>query len=233
MRVRATLLAALTAFSLPLGAAPIVGIDHVPLAVRDLDRAEGAFRDLGFAITRGRRLDNGIRNAHVEFPDGSGIELVTASSAVDAMTTQVVQRLGEGEGPTFLALHVADSRQLRAALAAAQLPYDVSGGVQRIPLPGLEWLFIVDDHRSSTGRPEHLEHPNGAIAISRVWVAPDDSAPLRRVLLALGARIERRKVAVPDPVDADVAQLELTLLPLVDALVISPPTTEAAARYCP
>ncbi len=52
--------------------------------------------------------------------------------------------------------------------------------------------------------------------MSRVWLAPDDPVPLRRVLIALGAKIESRKVAAPDPVNAEVAQLdngEILILP--------------------
>lgn len=208
-------------------AGPIAGIDHMPFAVRDLERAQAAFRDLGFAIKPGRVHDDGIRNAHVKFPDGSGIELITVSAAVDALTTRYVQLLDQGEGPAFFALHVRDVGKLRAAFKAAGIPFaEPPDDTAHVPLPGLDWLFFVGDNRSPTDRPEHFAHPNGATALSRVWLAPDDPAPLRRVLLALGARIERAKVAAPDPVDAEVARLDngqLLILPADSQLIPSRP----------
>jgi len=111
---------------------------------------------------------------------------------------------------------VRDPARLRAALKSARLPYDDSADLPRVPLPGLEWLFFVGDNRSPSDAPEHFAHKNGARVMSRVWVAPDDPANLRRVLVALGAKIESRKVVAPDPVDAEVAHLDngdLLILP--------------------
>ncbi len=104
----------------------------------------------------------------MKFPDGSGIELITAKSSVDDLTRRYVELLRQGEGPGFFALHVRDPKRLAAALKAAQLPYDDRG---EVPLPGLDWLFFVGDNRSPTDRPEHFAHANGAIAMSRVWLA--------------------------------------------------------------
>jgi len=84
---------------------PVVGLDHIPVAVRDLERASADFRALAFAIKPGRDHANGIRNAHVKFRDGSGIELITAGAAVDELTTRYVDLLAHGEGPAFVALH--------------------------------------------------------------------------------------------------------------------------------
>ena len=84
---------------------PVVGLDHIPVAVRDLERASADFRALVFAIKPGRDHANGIRTAHVKFRDGSGIELITAGAAVDELTTRYVDLLAHGEGPAFVALH--------------------------------------------------------------------------------------------------------------------------------
>jgi catechol 2,3-dioxygenase-like lactoylglutathione lyase family enzyme len=228
MRRRVALLGLIVALGINTRATGevIAGIDHVPLAVRDLDTAQAAFTALGFAIQPGRLRDDGIRNAHVTFPEGSGIELVTASAAVDPLTTNYVRLLQQGEGPASLSLRVRDTRRLLAALAAAGLPYKDNG----IPLPGLEWLVFVDDSRPATDRSEHVVHPNGATAISRVWVAPDDPALLRRVLQALGAKIEAQTVAAPDPIRAEVAHLQngdLLILPPDEQLIPTRPIVGA------
>ena len=230
MRIRLLLLVAVVAITARAAAAPIAGIDHMPFVVRDLDRAQASFRQSGFSIKPGRPHDNGLRTALVKFPDGSGIELVTSKTPVDALTRTYLELLQQGEGPGFLSLHVRDPKRLVAALDAAGLPYDDRGDVPRVPLPGLEWLFFVGDNRSPSDRPEHFAHANGATAMSRVWVAPDDPAPLRRVLIALGATIESRKVAAPDPVDAEVAQLdngEILILPPEHQLIPGRPIVGA------
>ena len=40
------------------------GIDHVPIAVNDLEQAAAAYRRLGFVLKPGRPHANGIRNLH-------------------------------------------------------------------------------------------------------------------------------------------------------------------------
>ena len=48
----------------------VIGIDHIPVVVTDLERAQADYRAMGFAIKPGRFHADGIRNAHVKFPDG-------------------------------------------------------------------------------------------------------------------------------------------------------------------
>jgi len=66
----------------------VVGIDHIPVVVADLERAQADFRAMGFAIKPGRPHADGIRNAHVKFRDGTEIELITAPAAVDSLTAE-------------------------------------------------------------------------------------------------------------------------------------------------
>src|SRR5438046_8977547 len=77
------------------------GIDHTPVVVADLEKAQADFRKLGFAIKPGRFHAGGILNAHVKFPDGTEIELITAPKAVDALTREYRARLEKGEGPVY------------------------------------------------------------------------------------------------------------------------------------
>ena len=50
----------------------IAGLDHVPIAVGDLDAAAARYRALGFALKPGRPHANGIRNQHAKFADDGG-----------------------------------------------------------------------------------------------------------------------------------------------------------------
>lgn len=52
----------------------INGLDHINIAVVDLEAAAERYRDLGFSLKPGARHTNGIRNRHVKFPDGTELE---------------------------------------------------------------------------------------------------------------------------------------------------------------
>jgi catechol 2,3-dioxygenase-like lactoylglutathione lyase family enzyme len=93
-----------------------IGLDHIPVAVSDLERAATTYAGLGFSLKPGRDHANGIRNQHVKFRDGAGIELLTAPRGVDALSTHYVDHLAAGEGPAFVSFHARDTGRLHAAL---------------------------------------------------------------------------------------------------------------------
>lgn len=184
--------------------APLVaGIDHVPIAVNDLDRAAADYRLLGFTLKPGRPHDNGIRNLHAKFADGTELELITAPGATDALTTAYRHHLAAGDGPAFLALYSPST--------GASPPTDVPS-----------YVFFGPRNRSPTDRPEHFAHPNTAVSLVAVWLAGDGLAGERRLLSAAGATLVERKVHVPDVVTATVARLpegRIVLLPASRQLV--------------
>jgi catechol 2,3-dioxygenase-like lactoylglutathione lyase family enzyme len=174
----------------PAGRGPtVIGLDHVPIAVRDLEAAAETYRKLGFALKPGRPHDNGIRNQHVKFPDGTELELITAPEARDALTTKYRRHLEAGDGPAFLALFVPDN---------ARIPRDLD--------PSLGYLFFGGRNASPTDRPEHFAHANTAAALVSVWLADDDLRQERQLFTRLGARMAQRDVYVPDRTPADVAR---------------------------
>jgi hypothetical protein len=199
------------------GQQPItVGLDHIPVVVRDLEEASAGYRALGFALKPGRAHANGIRNAHVKLPDGAGIELLTASRAVDPLTARYVDFLRDAEGPASFSLHARDTRLLHEALRAGGCDFREDGEVTLLRAPDLDFLFLVRDNRSTTDRPEHFAHKNGVVGLSAVWVAAENGESLGRLLVRLGARLERRDVLAPDRVEATVAALdegEIVILP--------------------
>jgi hypothetical protein len=152
----------------------------------------------------------------VKFPDGAGIELVTAPKAVDALTAHYVDLLRTGEGPAFVSFHARDTRQLHAALSEGGYEFRQEGEITELRLPEFAYLFMVRDNRSPTDRPEHFAHPNGATALSAVWIATEHGDALARLLVQLGGRQRRRQVLAPDPVEATVVSLaegEVFILP--------------------
>jgi catechol 2,3-dioxygenase-like lactoylglutathione lyase family enzyme len=170
------------------GAGPaVLGLDHVPIAVRDLEAAAATYRTLGFSLKPGRPHDNGIRNQHVKFADGTELELITAPEARDALTTTYRRHLEQGDGPAFLALFIPD---------AARIPRELH--------PSLDYLFFGPRNASPTDKPEHFAHLNTASSLISVWLAGDDLQQERTLFAKLGGTMTKRQVHVPDTAQADV-----------------------------
>ena len=187
-------------------AAGVTGLDHIPIAVRDLDRAAADYRSLGFALKPGRPHDNGIANQHVKFTDGTELELITAPAARDALTTTYRRHLARGDGPAFLSLFAPGIDAGSLGLAADPLRY----------------IFMSGRNQSPTDRPEHFAHANTAESFIGVWLAGEDLSAEGRLLAKLGAQVVTEDRRVPDPVKAQVARLtegEVVLLPGAHQLV--------------
>jgi hypothetical protein len=171
----------------------ITGLDHIPIAVRDLARASDDYRALGFALKPGRPHDNGIQNQHVKFTDGTELELITAPEARDALTKTYRQHLEKGDGPAFLALFAPRRAYADERLRGTALP---------------SYVFLAGRNTSPTDLPEHFAHANTAQSFVRVWLAGDDLSRERRLLAAAGATFADTDVFVPDRVHATVARLQ-------------------------
>src|SRR5215212_737894 len=180
----------------------IAGLDHIPIAVNDLERAADDYRALGFAIKPGRPHDNGIRNQHVKFPDGTELELITAPAARDPLTATYRRHLAQGDGPAFLAFYTPSRQFATARLDAASISHR-DGDL----LGALDYVFLGPRNQSPTDRPEHFAHANGAESLISVWLAAADLSSERKLLTSMGAAISEAEVRVPDQLRAQVARL--------------------------
>ncbi len=210
-----------------------VGLDHIPVAVRDLDDAMATYQAMGFVLKPGRPHANGIRNAHVKFPDGSGIELLSVRDSLDALSGQYVHHLQAGDGPAFLALHARDTARLRSILHAGGFAFTSDGDLTALRSPGLSWLFFVRDNRSPTDQPGHFAHKTGALALGTVWIATDEADTLVRLLTLLGGATGRQIRHAPGPIEATVVTLgegEIVILPASHQLVTGRPVIGAGFR---
>jgi len=137
----------------------IVGIDHIPVVVADLEKAQADYRALGFRIKAGLPHADGIRNAHVKFPDGSEIELITAPAAVDALTAEYRAKVASGEGPVFFGLYAPDQTALLAQVKGLPAVADTDhGALDFAPESALHPLFFGQRNTSPTDLPEHFAH---------------------------------------------------------------------------
>jgi catechol 2,3-dioxygenase-like lactoylglutathione lyase family enzyme len=189
----------------------VAGVDHVPIAVRDLEAARERYRALGFAFKPGRPHDDGIRNLNLKFPDGTQLELITVvGTPGSSLAERYARHLATGgDGPKFAGLWAPDLERLDGPLEALE---EVTGqelvaasGLRTFTAGGpLEHLFFGRRNRAPNDRPEHFAHPNGAESLVGIWLAsePEDGAPSpeRRVLEALGVAV--RQAALPGPLAA-------------------------------
>jgi hypothetical protein len=165
------------AFAMTVNAAaasePVVrGLDHIPLAVNDLEASKADFEALGFVLKPGRPHENGLRNVHAKFPDGTEIELITVHAAVDALTLRYRGWLNIGDGPAFLGLYAPNFAALAQRLTRTGLTLHVSGGLGVLAESvELQHLFFAHRQRSTTDRPEHFDHANTAYSLAGVWLA--------------------------------------------------------------
>jgi len=197
--------------------APVSGVDHIALAVADLDIAGERYRQLGFTLKQGRPHANGIRNLHAKFSDGTEIELIAVEEARDALTAEYRDHLVEGEGPAFVALFAPDMDDLTPHLVEEGFAVQRHGKhVSFFEEDSLRYLFFGPRNHSHTDAPEHFDHANGTEALIGVWISGDDLSAERRLLATLGADITREEVHAPHRTSVMVArfpQAEVLLMP--------------------
>jgi catechol 2,3-dioxygenase-like lactoylglutathione lyase family enzyme len=168
---------------------PLIRIDHVPLAVDNVDRAAESYRRLGFAIKPGRLHADGIRTQLVKFPDGAGIELISAPAATDPDTAAYVRLIAQGEGPAFVCFIARDMGALERRLHELGEAYSPEEELVTLTDPALAWLFFgAGSNRSPTDRPEHFAHANTANATLAIWIAGGDQKRMLAFFKDLGAR---------------------------------------------
>ena len=191
--------------------APISGIDHLIVGVRDLEAAHRDWQRLGFTVTpRGRHIGWGTANYCIMFPT----DYLEILGIVDA--TQDVQGLdhilaSRGEGLMTNALATDDADAVHAALTAAGIPARPPTDLARLlelpegtVKPAFKLVHPVDavasfrlktfvvQHLSPAliRRDDWLRHRNSARRIIAVTAAVDDPPAVAgsyRALLGAGA----------------------------------------------
>lgn len=175
----------------------ITGIDHVLVAVRDLDTARMGWTKLGFTLSpRGTHLGRGSGNYCIMFPHDY-VELFGIVGS-ERVSPEYTQFLAAGEGPMKLAWATADSEAAVAALSALGLhpeaPRDLGRQLELpegtvVPrfsivalkpeeTPALSSFLCAQLTPELMCRPEWLEHANGATGLVGITVVVADTAPL-------------------------------------------------------
>ncbi len=176
----------------------IAGIDHVIVAVHELENARTAWSRLGFTLSpRGRHIGQGTANYCVMFPSDylELLGIVDAADSVERLDAFLARR----EGPMAVAFAPAGTAEdARSALLRRQLhPSEPRPLARQIELPrgtvlprfslislppdetpGLDSFLCSHLMPALMRRPEWLAHPNGAIGLRAVHVLVESTAPL-------------------------------------------------------
>ena len=180
-----------------------LGLDHVGIAVRDLEAAAPELRKLGFGSPSEGKLPNGIQNLNYYFKDTTYLETMSAWDAGKAAWLAGFTR--HHQGAYFLALCVHSAEETAAFLARRGLEtmpprpgtIEVKGGAapagemwktlffKRSPFPAGSFFFIAygrqvrqslfDRLRSRQLRRQYFSHPNTALGVRAVWMAVKDA----------------------------------------------------------
>jgi catechol 2,3-dioxygenase-like lactoylglutathione lyase family enzyme len=192
----------------------VTGIDHLVIAVHDLEQASGAYRALGFTVIPGGKHEPhvGTHNALIAFQDGSYVELIAFYVPQPSHRWWDALQMGGGLVDLCLASDdlAADARVLRDAGVMMGEPepkkrmrpdgvevrwsYALAVGSHRGVAP-----FVIQDVTARDVRvPAERKHDNGVIGIGTVTLAVDDVERLARWYEALlrrpGAPVRRDDV---------------------------------------
>jgi catechol 2,3-dioxygenase-like lactoylglutathione lyase family enzyme len=215
------------------------GIDHLVLAVRDLDRARDAYRRLGFTLTPEARHPFGTKNSLVQLDD-QFLELVAIGDAgaipqptASFFSFAAFNRdfLARREGLSMLVLRSRDTFVTHAELATAGLrTYDPvpfervargpDGGERKVAFtmdfvsdPRIaDAAFFTCQHHypENFWRPEFQRHANGARSVESVIMVADDPAAYGAFLVAFSGADAH--LTTPDGVFIDTGKGRIELL---------------------
>ncbi len=168
------------------------GIDHIVIAVPDLDVARKSYEALGFSVVPGGRHPVGTHNALIAFADGAYIELIAFYEKNPAHKWWTP--LQKGGGLVDFCMQTDDLLGDTAAFRKAGVAIDDPSPLSRLRPDGyqLKWVLSIPrgDHRGiapfliqdETPRDERIpretRHANGVTGIGSVAVAVDGVAPV-------------------------------------------------------
>lgn len=190
----------------------LTGIDHLVIAVPDLDTARKQYEALGFTVVPGGRHPHGTHNALVGFADGSYLELIAFYQPnPEHKWWEPLQR---GGGLVDYCLATDDLRGDTAAFRRAGVEIDDPSPLSRVRPDGyqLRWVlsiprkgqrgvapFLIEDETPRAERvPRQTRHANGVTGIAVLTVAVADPAPVaawyEAVLGRPAQRVERQEL---------------------------------------
>lgn len=177
----------------------IKGIDHIVIAVKDLDEAIQTYTDLGFTIAAGGKHPTGSYNALIGFHDGSYVEVLAFyEDSPDHPWWDLLHQ--RGGGLIDYCMQTDDMRTDYQTLKDAGVEMSDIVDLSRVRPDGyeLEWInnktygtyqgvipFVIEDKTPRDERvPKEKDHANGVTGIDTMTFGVRDLAMPKRVMTA-------------------------------------------------
>jgi catechol 2,3-dioxygenase-like lactoylglutathione lyase family enzyme len=155
-------------------------LDHVVIAVHDLEAAKRLYSGLGFSMLEGGRHPTGTENSAAPF-NGSYVELITPYNASLPDGKQVAEHLKKGDGAIAAGLQIASAEKTARDLRAAGMningptPGTIVRPGQKEPPPTGWWLITFGG--SQFVDPNFPSRPVFLIQYAMRPVATEPAAP--------------------------------------------------------
>lgn len=174
-------------------------LDHITLAVSDLNKATKTYSDLGFTPKDGSLHKNGLLNKHLKFKDGSSLELMTVQgNPSDAKAKAYQDFLNEKEGAIYLALKAPFDKVMKYAdslyLSYSVIDEDLFSYIT-FENKGVSSFYFIG-YTNPISDPDYATtHSNKVTGIKAVWITA--SPMFKELIIALGADF-RGTLRTPD-----------------------------------
>lgn len=171
----------------------LTGIDHLVIAVPDLEAASRGYKALGFTVVPGGRHPVGTHNALIAFEDGAYLELIAFYEPSPGHRWWAP--LQQGGGLVDFCMQTDDLLDDTATLREAGVEIDDPRPLTRVRPDGytLNWVlsiprgrhrgvapFLIQDRTPREERvPRETTHRNRVTGIGTVTIAVDDVATVR------------------------------------------------------
>ncbi|MFD1001944.1 VOC family protein [Ohtaekwangia kribbensis] len=156
----------------------IIGIDHVPIVVRDLNEAKTLFSDhLKFTVKNGREHE-GISNFFVKFQDGTYLEFITPLDSSFAIGNYYSNFLKHRAGGTSLALSVKSADSVMLSLQQCAVPFKSNENPVWLSVEpsGYDLFYIEYRNKTWKEREVYTTHANQSLSLKSVWWISEDPA---------------------------------------------------------
>lgn len=149
-----------------------IGIDHIPIVVKDLDGAEKLFSEvLHFKIKNGKAHE-GIKNGFVKFQDGTYLEFTMPIDGTKEIGKYYAEALKKRQGGTALAVSVQSADTVSNYLKSNSLPFDVSANPvwETVSPTGIDLFFIEYANKEWKDTKANTTHPNTAFSLKSTYL---------------------------------------------------------------
>lgn len=156
----------------------VIGIDHVPIVVRDLNEAKTLFSDrLKFTVKNGREHE-GISNFFVKFQDGTYLEFITPLDSSFAIGNYYTNFLKHRAGGTSLALSVKSADTVMLSLQQCAVPFKSTANPVWLSVEpsGYDLFYIEYQNKTWKEREVNTTHANQSLSLKSVWWISEDPA---------------------------------------------------------